>query len=240
MTNSFLVAFVSSSESSNSIVYDSYTKFKNDIMLEDKRYSINRIVVKPSEIDYLTGNNPAIVIFDNVKEYEIDENIVSKIKTISPLAHFVFFTEKYDKDEFLSVLKKGFEFCVSSEFFDENLFMQTLINIFHKVISINKINNVIIWGNNISMNLIDRKVWCSGSEIEVTKNEFDILKFFLEHPNIFYSKEEIFKKVWGFDDDSTGLVIQYIYKLKKKIGKDNIVSSTHNGYCFKVKENNFF
>lgn len=86
------------------------------------------------------------------------------------------------------------------------------------------------------MNLIDRRVWRSGSEITLTKNEFEILKFFLENQNIFYTKEQIFKKVWGYDEDVTGLVIQYIFKLKKKIGKDNIVNLPDDGYCFKSKD----
>ena len=139
MTNSFLIAFVSTDESSNGVVYDSYTRFKNEVLLGDKRYTINRLVVKPNEIDYLTGNSPAIVIYDKVKEHEIDEAKIRKIKSIYPLAHFVFFTEKYDKNEFLNVLKKGFEFCVSSEFFEEELFKQTLINIFYKVVSVTKL-----------------------------------------------------------------------------------------------------
>lgn len=236
MRNKFLIAYISSNENSNSIVYKSYSKFSSDILLNDKSFTIERVMLKPNEIDYLTTVYASVVIFDNIPDEQIDESIVKKIKLISPITHFVYFCETFDETTFLNVLKKGFEFCVSLDFFNDNLFYQTLLNIFHKVEIINQMNNVIIWGNNISMNLIERKVWCSGQEIEVTKNEFDILKFFLDHPNKFFSKEEIFKKVWGYDEDPTGLVIQYIYKLKKKIGKDNIVSSTYNGYCFKLKD----
>ncbi|BAC43859.1 winged helix family transcriptional regulator [Malacoplasma penetrans] len=236
MRNTFLIAYISINENSNSVVYESYSKFSSEILLNDKTFKIERVMLKPNEIDYLTTVHASVVIFDNIPSDQIDEAMVKKIKLISPITHFVYFCENYDEDTFLSVLQKGFEFCVSLDFFTPSLFFQTLLNIFHKVEVINLMNNVIIWGNNLSMNLIDRKVWCSGQEIEITKNEFDILKFFLEHPNTFFSKEEIFKKVWGYDDDPTGLVIQYIYKLKKKIGKDNIVSSTYNGYCFKLRE----
>lgn len=239
MLRSFLIAYVSDNQKNKSQVFDSFIKFKNIVCLENKNISINRINVKTDELDYLTGVNPSIVIFDDVNESLISHNIIKKIKQISPLTHFIYFCEKYDPDTFLKILEKEVEFCVSLDFFKEELFHQTLINIFAKVMSINKLNSAIIWGNNISMNLIDRRVWKSGTEIILTKNEFEILKFFLENQNIFFTKEQIFKKVWGYEEDVTGLVIQYIFKLKKKIGKDNIINLPDDGYCFKIKEFNF-
>lgn len=236
MVKSFLVAYVSDTQKYQSKVFDSFNKFKSIVNLHYKNLKINRVVIKTDELDYLTGLNPAVVVFDNVKESLISHGLIKKIKQISPLTHFIYFCEKYNKDLFLKILKKEIEFCVSLDFFTEELFNQTLVNIFNKVMNINKLNNVIIWGNNISMNLIDRRVWRSGSEITLTKNEFEILKFFLENQNIFYTKEQIFKKVWGYDEDVTGLVIQYIFKLKKKIGKDNIVNLPDDGYCFKSKD----
>lgn len=239
MVKSFLIAYVSDDQKNKSQVFDSFIKFKNIVCLENKNISINRINVKTDELDYLTGVNPSIVIFDDVNESVIPHCIIKKIKQISPLTHFIYFCEKYDQQTFLKILEKEIDFCVSLDFFHEQLFHQTLINIFAKVMSINKLNSAIIWGNNISMNLIDRRVWKSGNEIILTKNEFEILKFFLENQNIFFTKEQIFKKVWGYEEDVTGLVIQYIFKLKKKIGKDNIINLPDDGYCFKTKEFEF-
>lgn len=239
MVKSFLIAYVSDNQKNKSNVFDSFVKFKNTVNLENKNININRVSVKSDELDYLTGINPAIVVFDNVKEDLIPHDMIKKIKQISPLTHFIYYGEKYDPDVFLKILQKDIEFCVSMDFFHEELFNQTLINIFTKVLNMNKLNNVIIWGNNISMNLIDRRVWRSGVEIILTKNEFEILKFFLENQNTFFTKEQIFKKVWGYDEDVTGLVIQYIFKLKKKIGKENIINLPDDGYCFKTKDFNF-
>lgn len=239
MVKSFLIAYVSDNQKNKSNVFDAFIKFKNNVKLENKNISVNRVSVRSDELDYLTGVNPAIVIFDDVKEELIPKEMIEKIKQISPLTHFIYYCEKYDPNIFLKILKKEIEFCVSMDIFHEELFNQTLLNIFKKVLDINKLNNVIIWGNNISMNLIDRRVWRSGTEIILTKNEFEILKFFLENQNVFFTKEQIFKKVWGYDEDVTGLVIQYIFKLKKKIGKENIINLPDDGYCFKTKDLNF-
>lgn len=239
MLKSFLIAYVSDSQNEQTKVFRAFDKFKKIVRVENKNININRIIVKTDELDYLTSLNPGIVIFDNVSDDLIKHELIKKIKQISPLTHFIYFCEKYNSEIFLSILKKEIEFCVSLDFFTDELFNQTLLNLFAKVMTINKLNNVIIWGNNISMNLIDRKVWCSGIEVELTKNEFEILKFFLENQNVFFTKEQIFKKVWGYDEDVTGLVIQYIFKLKKKIGRDNIINLPDDGYCFKSKNFNF-
>lgn len=237
MVRKFLVAYVSEEHKITSKVYDAFIKFKNNFSFKKENIQINKVTIMSSELEFLTGMNPSIVIFDNVDEKNISNNFIEKIKTISPLTYFIYFAKEYNEEVFFKILKKEIEFCVSLEFFGEELFFQTLRNIFIKVININKLNNVIIWGNNISMNLIDRRVWKSGHEIVLTKNEFEILKFFLENQDIFFSKEEIFKKVWGYDDDDvTGLVVQYIFKLKKKIGKENIIHSPDDGYCFKSKK----
>ncbi len=240
MNKSFTIAYVSENQKYNTKVLESFNKFRNFINFNNENISVKRVIIKASEFDYLTGINPDLVIFDNIKDNLISKELIKRIKIISPLTHFIYFCETYNSAVFLRVLKKEIEFCVSLDFFNEELFNQTLLNIFKKVMEANRLNTTIIWGNNISMNLVERKVWKSGHEVVLTKNEFEILKFFLENQNVFFTKEQIFKKVWGYDEDITGLVIQYIFKLKKKIGKDNIVNLPDDGYCFKRKNFNFY
>ncbi|MDE5952535.1 MAG: winged helix-turn-helix domain-containing protein [Malacoplasma sp.] len=236
MNNTFLLAYVSNNDKSDGVVFETYSKFIDEFLIKEKKYFVYNLGLTPEELDFLTSVNPAAVIFDNIDVEKISEEVIRKIKLISPITHFIYFCEKFDKNKFLKVLKKGFEFCISLDFFDASLFEQTLINIFDNVVRINKINKVVIWGNNISMNLIDRKVYKSGHEIDVTKSEFEILKFFLEHPNVFFNNTEIFKNVWGYEVDTSNLVVQYIFKLNKKIGKDNILNSPNKGYCFKLRK----
>lgn len=65
------------------------------------------------------------------------------------------------------------------------------------------------------------KVYKNDKEIKFPNREFEILKFFAQNPNIVFSKEEIFEKIWGYDyigDNATVMV--HINRIREKIEDD--------------------
>ena len=71
----------------------------------------------------------------------------------------------------------------------------------------------------IIADFVDNNISVNGQQIELTKKESQLLKLFLRNPGIFLDKNDIFKKIWGFDEDTSRTLDQMIFKLKKKIGK---------------------
>lgn len=66
------------------------------------------------------------------------------------------------------------------------------------------------------------KVYKSGREIKFPNREFEILKFLAMNPNIVFSKEQIFEKIWGYDyagDSATVMV--HINRIREKIEDDS-------------------
>ncbi|MCY6369274.1 response regulator transcription factor [Clostridium ganghwense] len=58
----------------------------------------------------------------------------------------------------------------------------------------------------------------NGEEIDLTKTEFDLLKYLMENQNIALTREQILDKVWGFDYmGDTNIVDVYIRYLRTKI-----------------------
>lgn len=52
--------------------------------------------------------------------------------------------------------------------------------------------------------------------------EFELLKFLAENPNIVFSKEQLFEKIWGFDyagDSATVMV--HVNRIREKIEDDS-------------------
>lgn len=65
------------------------------------------------------------------------------------------------------------------------------------------------------------KVWKNGNELKLPNREFELLRFLAENPNIVFSKEELFEKIWGYDyilDAAT--VSVHINCLREKIEDD--------------------
>ena len=63
-----------------------------------------------------------------------------------------------------------------------------------------------------------RRVWVNGKEKTMTGKEFDLLLFLAEHPDVVFSKDKLFDRVWGMDalgDVST--VTVHIKHIRDKI-----------------------
>lgn len=62
------------------------------------------------------------------------------------------------------------------------------------------------------------RVFKKGAQVELTRREFELLVFFAENPNIVFSRERLFDRIWGLDavgDLST--VTVHVNKLREKI-----------------------
>jgi len=74
--------------------------------------------------------------------------------------------------------------------------------------------------------------------IDLTKTEFDLLKFFMENKNIALNRDQILNKVWGFDYlGDTNVVDVYVRYLRTKIDdtfKVKIITTVRGvGYVIK-------
>jgi len=66
-----------------------------------------------------------------------------------------------------------------------------------------------------------RKVYKGESEVKCPNREFELLLFLAENPNIVFSKEQLFEKIWGLDyigDRAT--VTVHINRIREKIEDD--------------------
>lgn len=65
------------------------------------------------------------------------------------------------------------------------------------------------------------RVWKRGEERKLANREFELLRFLAENPNIVFSKEELFEKIWGYDYVSDAAAVSvHINRLREKIEDD--------------------
>lgn len=72
------------------------------------------------------------------------------------------------------------------------------------------------------INTQSHRVYLDGKEISLTTKEFEMLQFLASNPNIVFSKEQLFDRIWGeaFYGD-IGTIAVHIQKIRKKIEKDS-------------------
>lgn len=65
------------------------------------------------------------------------------------------------------------------------------------------------------------KVWKGGTELKLPNREFELLRFLAENPNLVFSKEELFEKIWGVDYVSDAATVSvHGNRLREKIEDD--------------------
>jgi DNA-binding response OmpR family regulator len=70
----------------------------------------------------------------------------------------------------------------------------------------------------VRVDLLERRVSRAGSDISLSGREFDLLVYFMRHPNQVLSREQILSGVWGYSfDPGTNVVDVYIGYLRRKL-----------------------
>ncbi|MCD8040732.1 MAG: response regulator transcription factor [Clostridia bacterium] len=66
-----------------------------------------------------------------------------------------------------------------------------------------------------------KKVFKNGEEIKFPNREFDLLLFLAVNPDIVFTKEHLFEKIWGYDYMSdSATVMVHINRIREKIEDD--------------------
>jgi DNA-binding response OmpR family regulator len=72
----------------------------------------------------------------------------------------------------------------------------------------------------IRLNPQSRKVFVSGSEIELKNKEYELLFYLVSNPNFVFTKEQIYERIWGMDAfGDLKTVAVHINRLREKIEK---------------------
>lgn len=90
----------------------------------------------------------------------------------------------------------------------------------------------------LSLHIPQKKVSIEGTEVSLTKKEFEILMLFLKNKGRVFSREDILAKVWQEEVFVLDRTIDVnITRLRKKIGEygKRIVTRLGYGYCFECE-----
>jgi len=80
---------------------------------------------------------------------------------------------------------------------------------------------------------LQRRIFFKNEEVFLTAKEFDLLYFLASNPNIVYSKDQIFQKVWGLEPyGDAGTVVVHLTHIREKIDIDYIETVRGVGYRF--------
>ena len=161
-------------------------------------------------------------------------DIAKELKKINPKTKIIFLTSKSSIEDKLKGFEIGADDYITKPFsFDELVARVRAVlkretessKIAHKDLILDLEKNILI-RNNIN--------------IELSKKEFELLKFLIINKNKVFSKEDIIEKVWGYDSDILENTIEvFIKSIRDKIEKPfNLEKVIHTvrGFGYTIKD----
>ena len=87
--------------------------------------------------------------------------------------------------------------------------------------------------------MLFRSVGLNTLEQSLTAKEFQLLEYFMQHPNQILSQDQIRSRLWGFEDNSiSNVVAAQVRLLRRKLealGSSNLIETLRGlGYRFNV------
>ena len=172
------------------------------------------------------------VMLPNMDGFEIlkrirNENINSKV---------IMLTAKSSLDDKLNGLENGANDYVTKPFHIEELIAR--VNIW-----LNRKNKDIIKYNDLELNISNSTLKCitNNETVELVKKELKLLGYFIDNSNQILSKDQIYDKVWGLDNESESNNLEaYLSFIRRKL---KAIESTSNikavrGLGYKLEANN--
>lgn len=96
-----------------------------------------------------------------------------------------------------------------------------------------EIETAIISYGEIEVNVAQKKCHIAGTEIVLTKLEFELLVLFLKSPDKVFSRQEILQRIWPRDSFVLDRTVDVnVTRLRKKIGKYGQQIKTRFGYGY--------
>ncbi|MGE5678907.1 MAG: response regulator transcription factor [Pseudomonadota bacterium] len=95
--------------------------------------------------------------------------------------------------------------------------------------------------NGLSLNIDKYSVTFENEEIELTRREFDLLRYLMENKNIVLSRDKLLETVWGYDySGDTNVVDVYVRYLRSKIDEKYNIKIIHTirGVGYTIKDAN--
>jgi two-component system, OmpR family, response regulator len=100
------------------------------------------------------------------------------------------------------------------------------------------LRNVLRIGD-LEMDLLGRRTWRAGRQIELRPREFQLLEYLVRHANEVISRSQLLQHVWGLEfDPSTNIIDVYIGRLRRKIDNEQpnpiIHTIRRSGFCVRT------
>ena len=94
----------------------------------------------------------------------------------------------------------------------------------------------ILKSDGLTVNLDEHTVTADSERVQLTYKEFELLRLFLSHPGVAFTRDQLFSEIWGEDYiGETRTVDMHIRSLRQKLGKYGARIETVRGVGYRLE-----
>jgi len=159
--------------------------------------------------------------------------VAKNLKENNPASKIIFLTAKSTLEDKLTGFETGGDDYITKPFSYEELLARI-----KAVLKRNIENNKLIY-KNVILDLGNNTAKIQEKNVELSKKEFELLKFLIINKNKVFSKDELIEKVWGYDSEILPNTVEvFIKSLRNKIEKpfnNQKIIETIRGFGYTIK-----
>ncbi len=168
------------------------------------------------------------VMIPKLSGYEVCD--ILKKNPVTSKIPIIFLTALSSTEDEYKGLKKG-----AYDFIRKPVAINNLLIRIKNLLNITKTESANLHSKSLKLNFNNLTVHCKGSQVFLTKLEFNLLAILMKSPSKVFTRSELLDKVWSEDTVVSDRTVDvHITKLRKKIETDEkIIFTSHGrGYFF--------
>lgn len=190
-----------------------------------------------SGLDRVLAGRVDLMLLDVMLPQMSGLEVVRRVKEEHPLLPVLMVTARGDRYDKVSGLDLGADDYITKPFEMEELLAR--IRAFLRMrqhVQVDTSERVLSY-EELTIDVNRHEVMCEGRKIDLTRREFDLLVYLLEHPERVLTRDQLVEHVWGFDYyGDTNVVDVYVRYVRKKLGGSWIQTVRGVGYMLKRGE----
>lgn len=187
--------------------------------------------IPPNDAKTIINLDVDFLFIDN-DSFSVTWGYIQAIRFKSKYSRFIKIVQKFNEAKAMEMFKGGIDDIFSFQD-DKKLIKWKTIAILRRRWNTFGSEHI-IFHKGLIIDLSSDNVTKNNELIDLSKKEFKLLKYLMNSAvKDFVTKQDIFKNVWGYEDeDITRVVDQTVHKLKKKLGTEYFDVQRNKGIMF--------
>lgn len=205
--------------------------------LEKEKLTVDIVEDGEEGYYYASTNTYDLIILDVMLPNMSGFQILDKLRTDNINSKIIMLTARSTIEDKLNGLENGADDYLTKPFHMDELVARVNIQLKR-----NGNKNNLSFGD-LVLNTTNLKVTCAKTNevVELIKKEFQLLEYFINNPNQVLSKEQIYDRVWGIENEIESNNLEaYLSFIRKKIRaiESKVVIKSVRGMGYKIEYGN--